>query len=179
MDDLAPRRLYRLPVALRTELAEPWGPVLGQGEVAARLRPGDVIVTVGDVVSLTALDLKVTPRLMVVDGRTQRGPLSREGKTVLARFGVRVPVSNPPATLTRTAWMAVRKALRDPAAPPTRIDVDGEEDLVGIPCFLEAPDGAVVLYGIPNRGIAFVRVDDKVRARVAGLVQRFEQDGRV
>ncbi len=174
MNDLVPAAFYRLPPALRGELAEPWGPVVAGSDLTRLVSPTDLLICVGDVVSLTALDLGLRPRLIIVDGRTQRGPLSEASQALLSKYGAPVLVRNPAATLTRSAWLAVRGAIRSRMPKPTRLVVDGEEDLVGIACFLEAPDGAVVLYGMPGRGVAFVRVDEAVRDKVRDLVAHFE-----
>ena len=171
--DLRPRDRYQLPDALRTDLARPYGPILSTDELAAALSPDDVIAAVGDVVSMTLHELGVRPRLFICDYKTQRGADDPEYRRVLGAWGDReARVTNPAAEITREAWDAVRDALAQPPGATTRIVVDGEEDLLGIPCFLEAPDGAAVLYGMPGRGAVLVRVDDALRQRVRDLVAR-------
>jgi uncharacterized protein (UPF0218 family) len=51
--------------------------------------------------------------------------------------------------------------------------VEGEEDLLGIPCFLEAPLGAKVLYGMPGKGVVVVEVTPVFQERVRALLARF------
>jgi uncharacterized protein (UPF0218 family) len=170
--ELAPAVAYRMPASLRAALGEPWGPVLATAELTKRIQASDLLVTVGDVVSAVALEVGLRPHLIVVDGHTQRGKPAPAEVAALAKWGREVRVANAAGEVTRQAWLAVREALASPS--PTRIFVEGEEDLVGIPCFLEAPDGAVVLYGIPGQGVAFVRVDAAVRRRVRGVLERFE-----
>lgn len=193
--DLRPPRRYLLPEGLRRELAAPFGPVLQSADLVAALDGVDVVLAVGDVVSLTLKTLALTPALFVCDYQTQRGlpegrttqetakHVSRQAsneKTLyeleLGTWGeLAFRVRNPAASITREAWDAVRLGLQHDEGP-VRIAVEGEEDLLGIPCFLEAPVGAAVLYGMPNQGVVVVRVDAAVKARVAALLARFTRE---
>lgn len=184
--DLRPPRRYLLPEALRRELAAPFGPVVQSEDLKARLEGVDVVLAVGDVVSLTLKLLHVTPRVFVCDYQTQRGlgggvkgQAANESALYEAELGswgdVAFTVRNPAGSITRQAWDAVRIALEHPEGP-VRVHVDGEEDLLGIPCFLEAPDGSVVLYGMPNQGVVVVQVDAAFKARVAALLARFDRE---
>lgn len=166
--DLCPADRYVVPDSLRPALARPWGPVVDTGTLRAMLRPDDVLLCVGDIVSITALDLGLHPKLIVCDYRTLRGH-DPELRRRLEGEGREVGVHNPAAVVTREAWQAVRDAVA--AQGTTRIVVDGEEDLLGIPCFLEGNVGDVVLYGMPGRGIVVCRITQELQKRVADLVQ--------
>ncbi len=172
--DLRPTRQYTIPDALRSTLAEPFGPVYTTQElqVALKSHRGPVLA-VGDHVSLTLKELGISPRLFVCDYHTQRGQNVQQYQDALSNWGDNVlQVTNPPATLTREAWNAIRRAVEGKVI--TRIEVEVEEDLLGIPCFLEAPPGSVVLYGMPGQGVVWVEVNQEVRERVAALVYLFE-----
>lgn len=209
--DWRPPHRYLLPEGLRRELAAPFGPVVQSADLVETVRGIDVVVAVGDVVSLTLKTLGITPRLFVCDYQTQRGlpagqpahgntgpekeggPGSLEPapaaatardkaheKTLyeleLGSWGdLSFRVRNPAASVTREAWDAIRLGLQHPEGP-VRVVVEGEEDLLGIPCFLEAPEGAVVLYGMPNQGVVVVRVDAAFKTRVAALLARFTRE---
>lgn len=184
--DLRPAKRYVLPEGLRRELAAPFGPVRQSEQLKDELAGVECVVAVGDVVSLTLKLLGLTPRVFVCDYQTQRGlGGGRKGEAAnesglyemeLGSWGdVSFTVRNPPATITRQAWDAIRIALEHPEGP-VRVLVEGEEDLLGIPCFLEAPDGAAVLYGMPNQGVVVVRVDAAFKARVASLLAKFQRE---
>jgi hypothetical protein len=184
--DLRPAKAYRLPTALRGELAKPFGPIFSTGELAASLKPSDTVLAVGDVVSLTLKRMGFTPRLFVCDYQTQRGGpggsgahagvsggAANEYEAELGSWGeVAFRVRNPAATITREAWDAIRIALEH-GKGPVRVVVEGEEDLLGIPCFLEAPLGAKVLYGMPGKGVVVVEVTPVFQERVRALLARF------
>ncbi len=173
MADLRPDSAYLLPAALRADLAKPYGRVYATRELADVLVNYEVIVAVGDVVSMTLHMLGFEPRLFICDYKTQRGDDDPEFLEVLGTWGDQeIRVRNPAATITREGWDGVRAGLAGPGM--TRLVVEGEEDLLGIPCFLEAPDGAAVLYGMPGQGVVVVDVDDQLRERVRALVARLE-----
>lgn len=191
--DLRPRKRYVLPEALRGELAKPFGPILQSEDLKAHLDGVAVVLAVGDVVSLTLKMLGITPRVFVCDYQTQRGMpagrsapgvdtknlVSHEAALYEAELGswgdVSFTVRNAAGTIAREAWDAIRLGLAAEEGP-VRVHVQGEEDLLGIPCFLEAPDGAVVLYGMPNQGVVAVTVDARFKERVAALLARFTRE---
>jgi uncharacterized protein (UPF0218 family) len=174
--DLRPARRYVLPESLRPELGKPFGPVVGGHDLPKALKDADTIVAVGDVVSLTLKNLEIDPALFVCDFLTQRGEPDPTYEVELGTWGtVAFRVRNPAASITREAWDAVRLGLQHTPGP-VRIVVEGEEDLLGIPCFLEAPDGAVVLYGMPGKGVVVVTVDAELRRRVSEVLARFTRE---
>lgn len=169
--DLRPQTAYTLPEHLRPALSEPWGPVVDTATLGLMLDAGDIVLAVGDIVSTTLQDLGITPRLFVCDYKTLRGGEDPELRRRLGGWGDReTRVENPAAMVTREAWDAVREALGQPAGVTTRIVVDGEEDLLGIPCFIEAPEGAIVLYGMPGRGVVVCAATAALKAKIAALV---------
>lgn len=174
--DLRPPRRYLLPEALRSELGQPFGPVVGGNDLAKALVGAKAIVAVGDVVSLTLKNLGIEPALFVCDFLTQRGEPDPTYELELGSWGtLAFRVRNPAGTITREAWDAIRLGLQHTPGP-VRIVVEGEEDLLGIPCFLEAPDGAVVLYGMPGQGVVVVTADAAFRARVTALLAKFTRE---
>ncbi|MFA5944736.1 MAG: DUF359 domain-containing protein [Candidatus Thermoplasmatota archaeon] len=184
--DLRPARRYVLPETLRRELGAAFGPIVQSTELKAALDGVDTVLAVGDVVSLTLKTLGLTPRLFVCDYQTQRGlgsTVHRDAENEKTLYELELGswgdlafrVRNPATTITREAWDAIRLGLQHDEGP-VRVVVEGEEDLLGIPCFLEAPNGAVVLYGMPNQGVVVVRVDAAFKAKVAALLARFERE---
>lgn len=188
--DLRPAKRYTLPEALRPELATPFGPVLQSEQLKDHVAGAPAVVAVGDVVSLTLKLLGITPRLFVCDYQTQRGVPSGSGtytkglvsnetalyEMELGNWGdVAFAVRNPAGTITRQAWDAIAIGLDHPDGP-VRVQVTGEEDLLAIPCFLEAPAGSIVLYGLPHKGVVAVTVDAAFQARVAALLAKFQRE---
>lgn len=174
--DLRPPRAYRLPDSLRGDLAEPFGPVLQDAALPGALAGDAPVLLVGDIVSVRCKRMGIRPKLFLVDYHTQRRAEEKELRDELSTWGrVGLAARNPAGTITREAWDAVKRALWLPESP-VRIAIDGEEDLLGIPCFLEAPLGAKVVYGLPGKGAVVVTVDEALRSRVRTLLEGFERD---
>jgi GTP-dependent dephospho-CoA kinase len=174
--DLRPAKRYVLPEALRRELGKPFGPVVGGNDLPKALKDATTVVAVGDVVSLTLKELGIEPALFVCDFLTQRGEPDPTYERELGSWGeVAFRVRNPAGSITREAWDAVRLGLQH-GTGLVRIVVEGEEDLLGIPCFLECPDGAVVVYGMPGKGVVVVAVDAALKARVREVLAKFDRE---
>ncbi|MCA1818467.1 MAG: GTP-dependent dephospho-CoA kinase family protein [Thermoplasmatota archaeon] len=172
--DLRPAKAYLLPDALRAELAQPFGPIVQDDGLRAALAGAPMVLLVGDVVSLACKRMGLRPKVFLVDYHTQRKTDQAEWRVELGAWGrVGLSARNPAGSITREAWDAVRRAIWLPESP-VRVAVDGEEDLLGIPCFLEAPDGAMVVYGMPGQGAVVVTVDDEVRRKAAAIVARLQ-----
>lgn len=163
--------MWRLPDDMRGVFQKPFGPVLSTAQVAERLTDLDTIVCVGDFVSRAMIDEGFRPKVIIVDYKTERREVEEDLRKVLGAYGKSVlRVANPAATVTKELYLAVVQALR--LTGPVRIEVEGEEDLAGLPVFAEAPEGTVVLYGMPKQGMVLVRVDEAMRSRARTLLAR-------
>lgn len=133
--------------------------------VAARLskeRPPHVIA-VGDVTCSTVTRAGYQPDVCVVDGSTKRGEFKLDIKADKSYV-----VFNPAATIYPESWSAIDTALHDKRK--SIIYVEGEEDLLGFPAVLLAPKGSVMLYGQPDAGIVYVRVNKENKSAARTLL---------
>lgn len=161
--------LVELPDDLRGELKDPLGPVFTDpGALLAHVE--GPVITVGDIVTYHIERVHGAPDVSLIDERTKRGPID----PAYAVGAADVTVSNPPATLTDELLRAVRDAIRSPT--PTRIFVEGEEDLAAIPAVIVAPDGASVVYGQPDEGMVLVTVTPALRERMRDFLSRMDGD---
>ena len=157
-------KAYKLPERLRPELAKPLGRLFTVAEVGGRdferlVKESSMVIAVGDRVTETLGGLGRTPDVQVVDGRE-----NRKGRKVPdVPYARLIRVDNPAGTLTGGTIQGIRDALE--GKKPSRVMVDGEEDLVAIPVIALAPVSAVVFYGQPGEGIVAVKADAKAKAR--------------
>jgi hypothetical protein len=164
--------MYKLPPSLRPALAAPFGPIHDSGEAARKVK-GRVVIAVGDVVTQTFLDAGILPKVMVIDGVTQRGAVVEGALQNLPIHGVkRVKVTNPAAALTQQLIAAMDAAVKGKGS--TLIEVKGEEDLAALPAMILAPEGAAVCYGQPDRGVVIVIVTPQVRQRAKDILNQME-----
>jgi GTP-dependent dephospho-CoA kinase len=160
---------YRLPVSLRLRLKRPLAPVVdeeGLLDMEREGRLGRPIICVGDIVCETLLRLGLEPKVLVFDLVTLRGTIPEHVERALLGLDSRlVVVDNPAGTITAGLDDALAEALAREGR--TRIRVEGEEDLAGLPAIMHAPLGATMIYGMPNQGLVPVSVTPENRA-VAG-----------
>ena len=155
-----------LPEEHRKLFKDPFGELYQNMDAVIPLITGRVIYAVGDVVTHNLQKRGITPAISVVDGQTMRLPCSR----MLAMTGECLRVENPPGTITDDLVRALEQAI---AHTPVTIFVNGEEDLAVIPLVIAAPDGAIVLYGQPHKGIVLRTVDAAAKAEAGRLLSHF------
>jgi len=122
------------------------------------------IIAVGDVVSKNMMEYHVPIHTMIVDNRVLRERI----KPIRGKAEATLHVKNPSGTLTREAWTTLREALKQDR--PTRVLVDGEEDLFTLVAVSQAPENTLVVYGQPNQGVVAVKVTDDVRQKVQLII---------
>ena len=125
----------------------------------------DIVIAVGDVTAATIIDEGYTPHVMLVDGITKRGTYERDFKAENEYL-----IYNPAAVIYPEAWSVIDTAIHQDN--PSLIKVDGEEDLLGFPAVLLAPDDAVVLYGQPDVGIVWVPVTPENKKLARELLEQ-------
>ncbi len=122
------------------------------------------VIAVGDVTSDTILQEGYAPDVMIVDGITKRGPYE-EQFSAAQEF----TIYNPAAVIYPEAWSAVDTAIHE--EEKSLIIVEGEEDLMGFPAVLLAPNGSAVLYGQPDVGIIWIPVTKENKKIARNLLE--------
>ena len=168
----------QLPVRMRAELKRPMGRLVPdasatRAELLRGLPGGEpAVVTVGDATSERASALGIAPVLEIVDGiegRRRRAGGGPQGPPGAARRLARC--ENRAGGICTECADLVRQFL-EPPLRPSRIEVDGEEDLLVVPACIHAPDGAAVMYGQPGEGIVVVRAGPEARNRAKSVLGR-------
>ena len=159
----------RLPEDLRDQLKKPLGILLldsvaDKDNISKNIPSGSFIITVGDATTEKMIRFGFNPSLQIVDSLEKRNKRDLPGgyvKTILE-------CTNPAAEITEESISIIRQAFS--MAPPVRIIVDGEEDLLVLPVAVYAPDNSVILYGQPNEGLVIVHVTEEVRNRARSIM---------
>lgn len=168
----------RLPDRLRSVLSRPLGRLLRGRveEVYASLRSliqetsPPRLVAVGDVVVEDSLRHGLSLDLAVRDLKTKRSP---RGAPSIGKFKEVVRVRNPAGLITAEACRQIARSLKEGGG--VLIEVEGEEDLLAIPCVLHAPIGSVVIYGQPDEGVVAIVVSEGLKAFFRSLLDAFEK----
>ncbi|MDA1316575.1 MAG: pantetheine-phosphate adenylyltransferase [bacterium] len=160
-----------LPQPLRKTLQMPLGEVMQTKEVLTYLanKEPTLIITVGDIVTQSLRDNDTKAHIEIIDYRTRREAIGEKIKR--HHFDAK----NPAGTITYEAVKVIEHAfiaIEDPANSIC-ISIDGEEDLLALPAIQLAPLGSVVLYGIFDKGVVVVLVDEEMKKRVAEIMSSF------
>jgi hypothetical protein len=131
-------------------------------------------VSVGDVVTAHLGRVDYTPKVSIVDDRTEREAVDERVVADWPAVDQILTAENPAATVTEELVEALDTGLR--GAGTTRIEVDGEEDLAVLPAILLAPDGATVVYGQPGEGMVAVSVGRDSRETCLELLAHLDRD---
>ena len=119
----------------------------------------------GDYITEYLFNHNIKPDLFIIDDRIMR----KQIPPIKADADIVVKVKNPPGTITDQAWSAIEKASN--SRRRTKIQVDGEEDLLALVAILTVPLNSIVLYGQPLQGVVVVRVTAEIRERVERIVE--------
>jgi len=165
--------LYRLTDHLREELKKPLGILVKKGKEADYIKKNllnkDFVITVGDRTTESFVLAGGKPKLEIVDLKEMR---STRVKTETAAEEI-IKVRNEAGTISDEAIEVIKNSLNSPKR--IRIEIDGEEDLLGIPCIIYAPEGSYVLYGQPNEGLVVVRVDRNMKDKANAILLSMEK----
>lgn len=167
---------YHLPDYMREQLQQPIGEILKTPkEIATFLKKAPFLTTVGDITTLSLLEVQYPPAVAFIDYRTQRHAIHS------SRY---LPYGHlPAATLINSAGMitaqaasvyqlAVKNYLEH--RKTQYIVVKGEEDLLALPALLLAPLDSFVVYGQNEVGIVTIRVTEEKKVFAKNLLAQFQ-----
>ncbi len=168
-----PKNGWVLPERLWPQMRMLWGEILTESEIVKEAQKCKKVISVGDVVSLALIQNHVVPHLTIYDRSTERRPMTALDRYIDEIEGRNVVVKNEPGTIGPSLVEEVEKALR--IKTPTKMLIEGEEDLAALVCAAVAPDRSCLIYGIPKRGMTMVRIDVNVRERAKRLINEMEE----
>src|SRR5712692_6774252 len=127
------------------------------------------VVAVGDVVSRETLVAGITINLRIIDHISMRRPTAAFNLKASKTYHVK----NPAGVITLEAWETIKQAMKDDEA---LIVVEGEEDLLALPCIVESPSNSLVLYGQPSKGLVVVDTNPKVKNEASLILSRMTRE---
>ncbi len=139
--------------------------------IIGRIHPRKV-VAVGDVVSRETVAAGIKVDLRIIDHTSMRKPTAPFNPRAKTTYRVR----NPAGVITLESWEAIKRAMKDENA---LILVDGEEDLLALPCIAESPNNSLVLYGQPSQGLVVVDTNSTTSREASLILQRMTREENV
>ena len=136
----------------------------------------DFIATVGDICTLKVSEEIRHPELCIVDMKTKRNVYLKESqREKMDDIGkVTVNVNSEPGTISDELWNAIELAVSEPKN--TKIVVKGEEDLATLAVISMVKLGAKVIYGMPDKGMVVVDVNQQEKKRANSFLKRMLVD---
>lgn len=162
---------YILTDELREVLKKPIGFLipndnLTYNKIMQYIDKNKMIITVGDATTERLVQLGIIPSIQIVDGKEMR--VSRPIQ--LTKMENEIKASNPAGKISKEALIALSSALK--SKKPVRIFVDGEEDLLTLPCIALSPYGTFVLYGQPKEGIVIIKVNEESKRMAISFMNK-------
>ncbi len=133
-------------------------------------RKPPMLTAVGDVVSRETLEAGLMVHLRLVDNKTLRRAIVATKFTTLNAYRV----TNPAGVIRMDAWETIREAIRGRA--DAVILVEGEEDLLALPCVVESPDNAFVIYGQPSEGMVVVTASAAIKKETRSFLDQMPRE---
>jgi len=160
------QKTYILPEKLKPKLRKIWGKtffgkkkeVLKKFEKFLKKKKFKKVITVGDFCSR-----EIPSQVKIFDGKIRR----RKVKEILD-FSFKV--KNPAGTIQKEVFETLKKAIKE----NKNVFVEGEDDLLVIPCVLLAPKNSLVVYGFPKKGICAIEVNQKNKEKIKNLLKKFK-----
>jgi uncharacterized protein (UPF0218 family) len=158
---------------LRAELQKPFGDLCSNTNCAKKLTAYYKIITVGDITTYNVVKAGIVPDVCIVDGITMREKVPDDICNAISADRCMIyKVDNPPGSISQQLRDAVRSSMEYVArSERARIVVHGEEDLAVIPAVVEAPLGAAVVYGQPDKGMVIIKITQERKEKAKQLLQ--------
>ncbi|MGQ4892608.1 MAG: pantetheine-phosphate adenylyltransferase [Candidatus Njordarchaeia archaeon] len=160
--------ILKITEELRESLKEPKG--LFYKSVNDLPKPKKCVIAVGDIVTKSLVEHGYPISIAIIDRKSERKThtgyyFQIDGTSEkIIEVPITIPTFNPQGSLTFEAWYTTMLALMQ--KKPVIVRVFGEEDLMGFPATILAPEGSYVIYGDPfNRGIVVIEVDEEMKEK--------------
>ncbi len=136
------------------------------------LKNADFIATIGDICTLKIFKEIREPNLSIVDMKTKRNiEIKPEQKKIMEAIGAKeIKIVNKAGTISPDLWNSIKLAIKDNIN--TKIIVKGEEDLAALAVISMAKIGAKVIYGMPDRGMVVVDVNQQEKKRANSFLKQ-------
>ncbi len=162
-------KLRKLSSDAREELKKPMGPIIKPEEAKENA------IVVGDESSYNLITAGKKPKLIIIDNKVKRNPISEDIAKVVNNFGKWIiRVENPAGHISESAWEAVKLIIEE-GKYPARIEIVGEEDLMALPAIMEMKVGEYLYYGQPDVGLVEVKIDKRIKSFANKILGRMEE----
>lgn len=168
---------YRITKEVISKVREPKGDLIDSPEELPK--PKGPVIAIGDIVVKNLIKHGYPISIAIIDKKSRRDMLKdyflyfkKENEIIdIPPF---LPVRNPRAHILSDTWTKIIIALFQ--NNPTVIQVYGEEDLMGFPATILAPNNTLIIFGQPPPWdkLVYFFVDEDKRIEALELLDKFE-----
>ncbi|RJQ36050.1 DUF359 domain-containing protein [Candidatus Microgenomates bacterium] len=160
---------------LREKLKKPLG-ILTKGIGEYKNINVSKIITVGDVITKSFNEIKLQPRLAIIDFQNAREKKFSSIKELGFSGGEDfIEVNNPQGSLTPELFKALVLIFENlKEDQKILLKINGEEDLSLLPLLIVSPLGFIIFYGQPGEGVVRVNVSPEVKENAFLLINKFK-----
>lgn len=126
------------------------------------------IISVGDVTTENLKKNNISTFLEVVDLKTKRG------NKIFDHIDNSILIDNPDGTITKKLMDTIHNLIN--SNENNRIEINGEEDLAVIPIIFYADNNTVIVYGIPDTGMAYIKVNEEIKKIVNNMIMEMDKN---
>ncbi len=167
---------YRIRKEIIPLVREPKGELVDSPEELPK--PKGPVIAIGDIVAKNLIRHNYPISIVIIDKKSRRNALEdyflylRKDNDIMD-IPPFLPVINPKAHILNDAWTKIIIALFQ--RNPVVIQVYGEEDLMGFPATILAPDDTLIVFGQPPPWdkLVYFFVDEEKREEALNLLKKF------
>ena len=164
----------KIPEEVRPKLRQHFGEIMKGDwkEIIKKIKReigGEVPLTisVGDHCSYHFIRNGFVPDIIIVDNIERRKPFREK----IDFSGDHIKVKNKAGNISKDLWKTLEDLLKNyETGKRTKIEVKGEEDLAALPCMIFAPDGTYIFYGMWDKGMMKIRVNENVKREALSIL---------
>lgn len=166
---------FHLPTRLREVVSRPFGEVYDSfANLKSKFEKKPMLITVGDETTRAFILEKIEPDLAIVDFKINRKAVVYTFEDLGYSQTPRTKrVQNPPSQISFELSKSILDFMHHKSYSLV-IKIEGEEDLAVMPACLLAPLGAQIFYGIRNKGLVKITVDEKIKERFCAVLTEFD-----
>lgn len=163
-----------LPPSLRDNLSHPFGELFPAEIPEKYLQDPERIIIIGDLVTKRFNDMHVGQKVSIIDFSTERKKQFSSIEQLGFSGGEQVFLaSNPAGQVTSSVWDVLKEVFAQKEGRSVVV-VEGEEDLLVIPCVLLLPLGYKIFYGQPHSGVIYLEVTEHIKERLYQILTAFQ-----
>jgi len=164
------RNFIKLNKNTRKLLSGSHGRILsGKRFISLILKHKNHVITVGDMVTLTAISAGIIPDMAIFDLKTERKKI--DGAEIIKAYKNIKKVNNPPGKITKELFSAISNNI---GKKRVGIKVSGEEDLAAPLCIALSDYNTIIAWGVPGKGINAFKTNEKRAKHALSIIKKMD-----